>query len=365
MSHISIKALMRDHGVSREDIALAKATREAQKRADAPVQSLAEICGVQTPRTRRGGPVQAGQAGGTVDTSLEARQLRKRGTYDQAALQLDRAALAERSPKRAILARQAARIAKDLSASQQLEFDFFGGGNVSIAHQYHDAITERLFAEAGSTSEAMRAQAVLSHIIRHLGWQNYECTKTAAQLCDLTRTKRPNMATTLALLERVGAITRIRRGRVKIITVTPEGAFRGEVKNHAKTVERYRLDVIEGGREEPAPVTELRPEPKPEPGPTGMLDRTELARRLEAFTALVRAGNATANDAELEPICQRMADLLGDLDEDTMLKLADALPADCVASEEEEADPEQIDVEEYIAKCERRVRTGDHDPPET
>ena len=35
---------------------------------------------------------------------------------------------------------------------------------------------------------------------------------------------------------------------MKIITVTPEGAFRGNVNNHAQAVERFKLDVIEGGK---------------------------------------------------------------------------------------------------------------------
>ena len=61
------------------------------------------------------------------------------------------------------------------------------------------------------------------------------------------------MADTLKLLEEVGAIKRVKRGRTKIITVTPEGAFRGNVNNHAKAVERYKLDVIEGGKSDQTP----------------------------------------------------------------------------------------------------------------
>ena len=56
------------------------------------------------------------------------------------------------------------------------------------------------------------------------------------------------MADALKLLEQVGAIHRVKRGRVKIIAVTPEGAFRGNVHNHAKAVEKFKLDVIEGER---------------------------------------------------------------------------------------------------------------------
>jgi len=39
----------------------------------------------------------------------------------------------------------------------------------------------------------------------------------------------------------------VKRGQVKVITVTPEGAFRGNIHNHAQAVERYKLDVIDGG----------------------------------------------------------------------------------------------------------------------
>ena len=34
----------------------------------------------------------------------------------------------------------------------------------------------------------------------------------------------------------------------KFITITPEDAFRGNVHEHGKSVERYRLDVIQGSR---------------------------------------------------------------------------------------------------------------------
>ena len=149
----------------------------------------------------------------------------------------------------AALAAQAAQIAKDLSAAKQLEFDFFGGGNVSISFQYQDVVTERLFAAAKTSAQAKEALSILWTICRHLGWQSYECTKTAADLCEITRTDKGDMSRAIDLLEQVGAIHRVKRGRVKIITVTPEGAFRGNVHNHAKAVEKFRLDVIEGGKD--------------------------------------------------------------------------------------------------------------------
>ena len=60
---------------------------------------------------------------------------------------------------------------------------------MSIAFQYQDAVTERLFEAAKTTAQAKEALSILWTICRHLGWQTYECTKTAADLCEITRTK--------------------------------------------------------------------------------------------------------------------------------------------------------------------------------
>lgn len=174
--------------------------------------------------------------------------MRKRGVYDQAALLLDQKALQESSPERAMKARAAATAAKELSSAQQLEFDFFGGGNVSLAFQYQDAINERLRNSGRTVAQQQQAKAVLWDIVRHLGWQSYECNKSAADLCEISQIQPPHMTNTLKLLEEVGAINRVKRGRVKIITVTPEGAYRGNVNNHAQVTERYKLDVIDGGK---------------------------------------------------------------------------------------------------------------------
>ena len=239
MSRIPIREL-RQMGVSQEDIEIAKQTQAAQRRNGSPIQSIGVIVGVVEAR-RRHNP--------NPPTSLTDRAMRKRGVYDQAALLLDQQALNERSPERAQKARCASRAAKELSVSSQLEFDFFGGGNVSIAFQYQDAVTDRLRNSGKSLAKQHQALAVLWQITRHLGWQSYECSKTAADLCDLTGISPNNMTPILKLLEEVGAIKRVKRGRVKVITVTPEGAFRGNVHNHAQVVERYKLDVIDGGKE--------------------------------------------------------------------------------------------------------------------
>lgn len=240
MGRVSIRDLRR-RGVSDDDISTARALQEAQRRSGAPVLPLTVIMGVSAPPR-----ASTGRSAATVE-DLTTRALRRRGAYDQAALLLDQRALGESSPERAEQARAAASIAKELSASTQLEFDFFGGGNVSIAFQYHDAISARLRDSSESLARQHQALAVLWTITRHLSWQSYECTKTAADLCELTGIEKGNMARCLDLLERVGAIGRVKRGRVKLITVTPEGAFRGNVHTHGETVERYRLEVIEGG----------------------------------------------------------------------------------------------------------------------
>lgn len=229
---------LRRSGVSQEDIELAKVTQAAQRRNGAPVQSIAVLVGAAQPRPRHNP---------NPPTNLTDRAMRRRGTYDQAALLLDQQALQETNPERAERAREAAQAAKDLGASTQIEFDFFGG-NVSIAFQYQDAVTERLFEAAKTTAQAKEAGMILWIICRHLSWQSYECTKSAADLCEITHTGPAHMSRALNLLEEIGAIRRVKRGRNKVITVTPEGAFRGNVNTHAQAVERYRLDVIEGGK---------------------------------------------------------------------------------------------------------------------
>ena len=242
MSRIPIDELRR-LGITSEDIDMARTTQEAQRRNGSPVQSIAVLVGVAQPQRPNPNP--------PVD--LTDRALRRRGAYDQAALLLDQQALRESSPERAAKAREAALAAKELSASNQLEFDFFGGGNVSIAFQYQDAVTERLRNSGQTLARQHQALAVLWQITRHLAWQSYECTKTAADLCEITGITPNHMSPILALLEEVGAIRRVKRGRTKVIAVTPEGAFRGNVNKHAEAVERYKLDVIQGGKADQAP----------------------------------------------------------------------------------------------------------------
>ena len=234
-------AELRRRGYSDDDIRLAQTVQEANRRAGAPSRTLAEVLAGQKARPRPAAPVE----------DLTARQLRRRGTYGQAALLVDQAALGERDPARAAQARLLGHGLKAMAERPvQLEFDFFGGGNVSLGHQYIDAVQARLMATNATPAERDAALATLLLITRHLEWQGYACTKIAADLAEMRGVDKGDMARTLVLLERVGAIGRVKRGRTKIIAVTPEGAFRGKIDNHGEAVERYKAEVIQ-----------LRPEP--------------------------------------------------------------------------------------------------------
>lgn len=230
-------------GVSQADIAAGREFQEVQRRAGKPVQPLEVVIGLTKPRPRIGHKDSLAQK--VVDFSREA--LLRRGTYEQIALLADQKALQEIDPERREQARDLSERAKKLSGSHQIEFNWYGG-NVSLAHQYQDAVTERLTAAASTLGKRNEALAVLWTITRHLEWQGFACTKTAADLCEITGSPPANMARALALLEQVGAIHRVKRGRTKVIAVTPEGAYRGKVSEHPATVERFRLEVIEGGK---------------------------------------------------------------------------------------------------------------------
>lgn len=225
---------MRRRGYSDDDIHLARQQQEAAKRAGAPFRTLAEVLAGKPGKGRLGGAV--------VDIS--PRQLRRRGAYGQAALLADQAALAEPDPEKAERARFHAAGLAALGRTNQLEFDFFVGGNVSLGHQYIDAVQARLMQANATPAERDAALATLLLITRHLEWQGYTCTKIAADLAEMRGVKPQNIKNTLALLESVGAIGRVKRGRTKVIAVTPEGAFRGDMNAHSATVARYSAEVV-------------------------------------------------------------------------------------------------------------------------
>ena len=119
---------------------------------------------------------------------------------------------------------------------------------------------ELLYVDGGPSTTGtvgkvrMKGREVFRHAVVNLAQVLEEVLadagKTAADLAEMQGVLKSQMAETLALLEKVGAISRVKRGRTKVITVTPEGAFRGDVNRHAAAVDRYRAEVVQ-----------LRPEP--------------------------------------------------------------------------------------------------------
>jgi hypothetical protein len=49
----------------------------------------------------------------------------------------------------------------------------------------------------------------------------------------------------------------VKRGRTKIITVTPEGAYRDDITRHTEAVDRYRAEIVPLRR----PLNRLPPRP--------------------------------------------------------------------------------------------------------
>ena len=224
----------RRRGVPDEDIRTARMLQEVQRRTGSPVQSLNTIITGQNPPA-------------TDPADLTARQLRKRGRYGTAAILADQEALTEKEPVRALKARHASAILKELANKpQQLEFDFFKG-NRMIADDFHDAVRDRLNAMELTFAKRAAATTVLAEICRHLPWEGHTCTKTAVEIGDILKIARPEISDTLAILEQIGAIHRVKRGRTKVITVTPEGAFRGRVDHHAEAVASYKKTLTDAG----------------------------------------------------------------------------------------------------------------------
>ena len=237
---ISVKEFKR-RGVSDDDLRTAHIVRDAQRRTGSPVQSIGQILSGKNPVA-------------SEPSSLTERQLRKRGRYGAAALLTDQEALTEKDSDRALKARHASAILKELASKpQQLGFDFFKG-NRMIADEFHDAVRDRLNAQPLSVSRRATAIMVLSEICRHLPWESHVCPKTAADLSDILKMHRGELSECLTLLEQIGAILRVKHGRTKVITVTPEGAFRGRVDQHATAVDSYKKTLAEAGN-----VVPLRP----------------------------------------------------------------------------------------------------------
>jgi hypothetical protein len=187
---------LKQKGYSDADISLARAQQEATQRAGGDFRSLAEVLAGKPARPR---------------PSNEPKDTPNRCRAEQA----------------------------------HTEFDFFGG-NVNIAHKFHDAVVDRLKETGATFAVRSAAYTVLGEIIRRLEWQSCECKSTASEISERIGLQDAQTIRALALLESVGAIARIKRGRRRIITVTPEGAYYGKVthERHAEAVASYRAAVM-------------------------------------------------------------------------------------------------------------------------
>lgn len=231
---VSLKELRR-RGHSDEEIKMARMIQDGARRSGGAPRSLAQILA--------GRPARSPSEASVED--LTPRQLRRQGSYGQAALIAKQAALSDTDHDRADQARFHANALAALGNARTGEFDLLRAGNVILGYQYIDAVQARLLETQATAVERAMALATLLLITRHLAWQNYTCTKVAADLAEMQGMQKADMSRTLKLLESVGAICRVKKGRTKTITVTPEGAFYGNVSNHAEAVARYSAEVVQ------------------------------------------------------------------------------------------------------------------------
>jgi hypothetical protein len=240
---ISAKELRR-RGVSDQDMKTARILQDAQRRTGSPVKTLGQIFSGQK------------ATGTTKPAELTERQLRKRGRIGQAALLLDQEALTDPDFIRKTQLRSLAHAAKELTnIPKPLEYDFFKG-NWSVSNEYHDTIRDRIHALPMSAPKRTMAIAVMAEVVRWLPWQGAECSKTAGEIADLLKVRPIDVSSALQVLEQVGAIRRVARGRTKLIYINPEGAYRGKIDNHAKSVDAYKETMKKAGN-----VIPLRTEP--------------------------------------------------------------------------------------------------------
>jgi hypothetical protein len=181
-------------------------------------------------------------------TDFIRRKLRGRDRCGQIEFLATQQALVEPDLGKAATLRAIGATAGSLSRKpQQLEFDFFGAGekagNFSFGRQFLDTINGRLITAARTTCQQSEARSVLLWIGRWIGYERHVCEKTEAELAKELDMGRGHLARVLGLLEKIGAITRVTRRGKKVIAVTPEGIYRGDVTRHATAVERYQAEI--------------------------------------------------------------------------------------------------------------------------
>lgn len=217
----------RRQGVDEDTLALAVATQDGQRRTRGKCQSLDDILAGRpwpTPRTK-----------GADVVPLSDRQHRRRGLLGQNALNLHEAAMLEPDPEKAAVLHRMAQELRVLSSPVQLEFNFLKG-NWSVSDDYLDAVMTRLRGKPHE-NEACK---VLLGLMRFVGKLDPESKfGTQDELAAYVGMQRPHVTRAMKLLEEIGAIKRVRKGRASKVFITPEGVYRGSMDKHAETVARY------------------------------------------------------------------------------------------------------------------------------
>ena len=227
-------------GVSDDDIKSAIEHQRSQRRAGAPVQRLDVIVGVAPAKP-------------SPPEFLIGRQLRKKDAGTQASTIARQLALMSKTQIGALELRQAAElIDRNSSRLQQEEFSFMAG-NISVGHEYQSTIRHRLTESGVTLAQKNQALAVLWTLTEFLKWQSFEIDASISEIAEHTGIVRPNLSKTLKLLESVGAINRVQKGRRSCISITPEGIYKGSMQAHSMTVEKYKrhkLEVVNGGKQQ-------------------------------------------------------------------------------------------------------------------
>jgi hypothetical protein len=231
---------LKQQGVADDDLQLAMATQESQRRLGSGAQSLEDIlAGRAAPKPRRSG----------VDVvPLSDRQMRRRGLPGQAALVAFQAAEHSDDPEQKRQCLKAAEILRAATRGPvQLEFNFFKE-NWSVSSEYLDAVMTRL---QGKPHE-LEAWKVLVGLMRFVDKHDPECKfGTQEKLAGYVGMRRQHVTRALSLLEAVGAIRRVKEGRGTRVYINPEGIYRGDMNKHAETVAKF-AKVVELHPREPA-----------------------------------------------------------------------------------------------------------------
>lgn len=163
--------------ITPEDVALARAHQEAQRRIGQTPQSIRDILSGIKPRTKS-----------------EPQQEQQRNEYSG---------------------------------------DFYKG-NFSVSKQYIDTVREAIDAREYSLAHKSILLNVLMAITYHMKWESYECSQSGADLARYCGINQSNMVRYLSELESLGAIhRRATPGTTrKTILLNPDGAYRGRLGPH-------------------------------------------------------------------------------------------------------------------------------------